>query len=132
MYLEIQLVHLFWRVLCWSQHRLDNELSALDRRVSRLVLPPADQEEEETEAGTDRVTADMEPGPQEARELSTHRFRSLPGQATLEWVLVGGVMVVIVVGLLVTIFQPQLEAIVTNILKLVQQNTGGPTPTGVY
>jgi uncharacterized membrane protein YidH (DUF202 family) len=58
-----------------------------------------------------------------ARKL--RQLKALPGQATLEWVLIGGIMVVIIVGLLVTVFRPQLETIVTNILNLVQTNTSG-------
>lgn len=53
------------------------------------------------------------------------QLKALPGQATLEWVLIGGIMVVIIVALLVTVFRPQLETIVTNILNLVQTNTSG-------
>ncbi len=49
----------------------------------------------------------------------------MEGQATLEWVLIGGILVVIIVAVLTTVFKPQLEAIMTNILKAVQQNTGG-------
>lgn len=51
------------------------------------------------------------------------RAKALPGQATLEWVLIGGILVVIIVALLLTIFKPQIEAIMQNILKLVQQST---------
>ncbi len=47
----------------------------------------------------------------------------LEGQATLEWVLIGGLLVVIIVGLLTTILRPQLEAIITAIMNTIQQNT---------
>jgi hypothetical protein len=63
-----------------------------------------------------------------ARTSRRQSARGLPGQATLEWVLIGGILVVIIVGLLLTIFKPQLETIMNNILQMVQTNTSaGPT-----
>ncbi|HEX2915006.1 MAG TPA: hypothetical protein VH186_29705 [Chloroflexia bacterium] len=54
--------------------------------------------------------------------------QGLEGQSTLEWVLIGGMLVVIIVALLTTVFKPQLEAILKGILDLIQQNTGGSAP----
>ncbi|HEX2912215.1 MAG TPA: hypothetical protein VH186_15505 [Chloroflexia bacterium] len=51
--------------------------------------------------------------------------KGLPGQATLEWVLIGGILVVIIVALLLTVFKPQIEAIMKNILQMVQNSTSG-------
>lgn len=55
--------------------------------------------------------------------IRKYRFKAVPGQATLEWVLIGGILVVIIIALLLTIFKPQIETIMQNILNLVQQNT---------
>src|SRR5690349_14219669 len=41
----------------------------------------------------------------------------LEGQSTLEWVLIGGILVVIIVSILSTVFKPQLEAILTSIMN---------------
>lgn len=65
-----------------------------------------------------------------ARVSRRQSAKGLPGQATLEWVLIGGVLVVIIVGLLLTVFKPQLEAIMRNILQMVQTNTSAGTGTG--
>jgi hypothetical protein len=65
-----------------------------------------------------------------ARTGRRQSAKGLPGQATLEWVLIGGVLVVIIVGLLLTVFKPQLEAIMRNILQMVQTNTSAGTGTG--
>src|SRR5436305_1031121 len=46
----------------------------------------------------------------------------LEGQSTLEWVLIGGILVVIIVSILSTVFKPQLEAILTSIMNTIQQN----------
>lgn len=53
--------------------------------------------------------------------------KGLPGQATLEWVLIGGILVVIIVALLLTVFKPQIEAIMKNILQMVQTSTSSGT-----
>lgn len=62
-----------------------------------------------------------------ARTSRRESAKGLPGQATLEWVLIGGVLVVIIVGLLLTVFKPQLETIMKNILQMVQTNTSAGT-----
>jgi hypothetical protein len=57
---------------------------------------------------------------------SGRRLRpGLEGQSTLEWVLIGGILVVIIVAALTTVFKPQLENILNNIMNTIQQNTTG-------
>jgi hypothetical protein len=65
-----------------------------------------------------------------ARTGRRQSAKGLAGQATLEWVLIGGVLVVIIVGLLLTVFKPQIETIMTNILNMVQNSTSAGTGTG--
>ncbi len=65
-----------------------------------------------------------------ARTSRRQSAKGLPGQATLEWVLIGGVLVVIIVGLLLTVFKPQIETIMQNILNMVQNSTSAGTGTG--
>lgn len=62
-----------------------------------------------------------------ARATRKRNAKGLPGQATLEWVLIGGILVVIIIALLLTVFKPQLEAIMKNILQMVQNSTSGGT-----
>ncbi len=57
---------------------------------------------------------------------SGRRLRpGLEGQSTLEWVLIGGILVLIIVAALTTVFKPQLENILNNIMNTIQQNTTG-------
>jgi hypothetical protein len=51
--------------------------------------------------------------------------KAFKGQSTLEWVLIGGVMVVIIIALLVTVLRPALEGVIQNIVDLITQNTSG-------
>jgi hypothetical protein len=124
--LELQQIHLGIRLLCWFQSWLEFRLGLLDTQINLLLTQV--RETEGTEFESVQLGRSFQPAPVKPEQRS--RTLPLPGQATLEWVLIGGIMVVIVVGLLITIFQPQLEAIVTNILNLIQQNTGGQATAG--
>lgn len=117
-YGELVLVALAVQSLIWFQSRLFPQVSLSD-------LPEGASEK------TENIPTHADRSIQDGKVKPEQRSWALPGQATLEWVLIGGIMVVIIVGLLITLFQPQLEAIVTNILNLIQQNTGGQTNAGI-
>ncbi len=78
-----------------------------------------------TYTGSPASSTSANPSSEEAEYVRTRgKVRpGLEGQSTLEWVLIGGMLVVIIVGLLTTVFKPQLEAIITSILNTIQQNT---------
>ena len=65
-----------------------------------------------------------DPTCQEAPPGNGRKLRpGMEGQSLIEWVLIGGILVVIIVGLLTKIVFPQLEAILTSIMNTIQQNT---------
>ncbi len=58
------------------------------------------------------------------------RRKGLRGEVSLEWVLVGGFMVLLIGTAMVTVVKPNFEAVIKNIMDIIVKDTGTGTPSG--